>query len=100
MDFAVPILHISGLDDYALPHPNCVIRSASTSANATPKTGSGPSGTYQGSDFRAAYVPGTSLTGAGQSVGLLQFDGFYANDITTYESQAGIAQCAADGGAG
>ena len=34
--------------------------------------------------------PGTSLTGAGQSVGLLQFDGFYASDITTYESQAGL----------
>ena len=35
-------------------------------------------------------MPGTSLTGAGQSVGLLQFDGFYASDITTYESQAGL----------
>jgi len=90
VDFAVPILHISGLDNYALPHPNLVERPASASANATPHSGSGPGGFYQGSDFRTAYVPGTSLTGAGQSVGLLEFDGFYASDITTYESQTGL----------
>src|ERR1035438_860334 len=90
VDFAVPILHISGLDNYALPHPNSLLRPASASTNATPNSGSGPGGAYQGSDFRTAYVPGTALTGAGQSVGLLQFDGFYASDITTYESQAGL----------
>ena len=34
-----------------------------------------------GNDFRAAYVPGVTLTGAGQTVGLLQFEsGFYQND--------------------
>jgi uncharacterized repeat protein (TIGR01451 family) len=86
VDCAVAILDISGLDDYALPHPN----SAPRPANATPSAGSGPSGSYRGSDFRAAYVPGTSLTGTGQTVGLLQFDGFYASDITTYVSQAGL----------
>src|SRR5439155_5207537 len=57
-------------------------------ANATPNAGTGPGGTYRGSDFRRAYVPGTTLTGAGQSVGLLQFDGFYTNDIAIYASQA------------
>ena len=90
VDFAVPILHISGLDDYAIPHPNSVPRPASVSTSAAPNSGSGPSGSYQGSDFRTAYVPGTSLTGTGQNVGLLQFDGFYASDITTYETQAGL----------
>ncbi len=50
-----------------------------------------------GDDFRAAYVPGTSLTGAGQTVGLLQFDGFYPSDIAAYESLDRAAQCAADG---
>ena len=86
VDFAVPILHISGLDNYALPHPNSVQRAA----NATPNSGSAPGGAYQGSDFRTAYIPGTALTGSGQSVGLLQFDGFYASDITTYENQTGL----------
>ena len=90
VDLAVPILHISGLDNYSLPHPNSRIRPASAAANATPNSGTGPGGTYRGSDFRTAYVPGTTLTGAGQAVGLLQFDGFYASDITTYESQAGL----------
>ncbi len=34
--------------------------------------------------------PGVTLNGAGQTVGLLQFDGYYSNDIATYESQAGL----------
>ena len=33
-------------------------------------------------------MPGTSLNGTGQSVGLFQFDGFYGIDITNYESAA------------
>ena len=90
VDFGVPILHVSGLDNYALPHPNLHVRPAGAAANATPNAGSGPDGTYQGSDFRNAYVPGTSLTGTGQTVGLLEFDGFYSSDITTYEDQAGL----------
>ena len=37
VDFAVPILHISGLDNYALPHPNCSQRPAGAAANANPE---------------------------------------------------------------
>jgi uncharacterized repeat protein (TIGR01451 family) len=85
---AVPILHISGLDDYSLPHPKLKPRPM-TLTNATPQSGAGPGGAYRGSDFRAAYSVGTR-TGAGQSVGLLQFDGYYAADISNYESQAGL----------
>jgi uncharacterized repeat protein (TIGR01451 family) len=90
VDFAVPILHVSGLDNYSLPHPNFRVRTVGAAANATPNSGSGPGSTYRGSDFRTAYVPGTTLTGAGQNVGLLQFDGFYASDIAAYTSQAGL----------
>ena len=43
-----------------------------------------------GKDFRNAYVPGVTLTGTGQSVGLLAFEAFYTNDITKYESMAGL----------
>ena len=89
LDLAVPVLHISGLDDYSLPHPNHVVRPLTELANATPQSGSGPGGTYRGNDFRAAYGVGP-LTGAGQIVGLLQFDGYHASDITNYESQAGL----------
>jgi len=90
IDLAVPVLHISGLDNYDLPHPNLKITPAAQSAGMIPNAGSGPGGSYMGNDFRAAYVPGVSLTGAGQTVGLLQFDGYYSNDITTYESEAGL----------
>jgi subtilase family serine protease len=42
-----------------------------------------------GNDFRNAYVPGTTLTGAGQSVGLVEFDGYFTNDIFNYANEAG-----------
>ncbi len=89
VNLVTPLLLISGLDDYALPHPN-LVRQQPGAANATPSAGSSPSGSYGGADFRAAYLPGTTLTGAGQSVGLLQFDGFYASDIASYASQFGL----------
>jgi uncharacterized repeat protein (TIGR01451 family) len=89
LDLAVPVLHISGLDDYSLPHPRLVKRPLDLTANLQPNAGSGPGGTYMGDDFRAAYVPGSSLNGSGQTVGLLQFDAFYPSDITTYENLTG-----------
>ena len=52
--------------------------------------GSGPGGSYLGNDFRAAYASGVTLTGAGQYVGLLQFDGYYVSDITRYATLAGL----------
>jgi hypothetical protein len=118
LDLAVPLLGISGLNNYALPRPRLHAQpvesrpgvlppqttatlqrfngstpqraSANPSPTVAPNSGSGPSGTYMGGDFRAAYVPGAALTGAGQVVGLLQFDGYTASDITYYESQTGL----------
>jgi len=87
LDFATTVLDISGLDNFSLPRPMSKLRPAAT---VTPRAGSGPSGSYRGKDFRAAYVPGTALTGAGQNVGLVQFDGYYYSDITNYIAQAGI----------
>jgi subtilase family serine protease len=60
VDFGVPILHISGLDNYTLPHPNLRVRPDGVAANATPRDGSGPGGTYQGNDFCNAYVQALS----------------------------------------
>ncbi len=85
------LLTIGGLDNYSLPRPHFKVKPQAAASQAVPYSGSGPSGTYRGNDFRAAYVPGTTLTGAGQSVGLLQYDGYYSNDIASYISQAGIA---------
>ncbi len=86
VDAALAVVDIQGLSDYYQPHP----KSHRMDPNiVTPKTGSGSGGTYFGDDFRNAYVPGTTLTGAGQQVGLFQLDGYYASDIAAYARQAG-----------
>jgi len=90
LDLAVPVLGISGLNNYALPRPRVHATRLDQRPHVAPNSGSGPGGTYMGGDFRAAYVPGVALTGAGQAVGLLQFDGYTPSDITYYESQAGL----------
>ena len=43
-----------------------------------------------GFDFRFAYLPGVTLNGAGQAIALVEFDGYYQNDITAYENQTGL----------
>lgn len=91
----VPIQHIGGLDDFIIPHPALLLRDPAELTNGpVPLGGSGPSGSYRGSDFRAAYAPGipANWNGSGQMVGLLQFDGYNASAINAYESQAGLPQ--------
>jgi uncharacterized repeat protein (TIGR01451 family) len=89
---SIPISHVSGLDNFFIPRPAIIKKNlpASKPAGVTPAAGSGPSGLYLGNDFRAAYVPGTSLNGAGQTVGLFELDGYYPGDIASYESTAGL----------
>ncbi|HEY5346033.1 MAG TPA: protease pro-enzyme activation domain-containing protein [Verrucomicrobiae bacterium] len=87
VDMALPVVDVQGLSDFSRPHPNLIKKNINGLA---PKYGSAPDGiSYFGNDFRSAYVPGTALNGAGQMVGLLQFDGFYSNDIAAYASAAG-----------
>jgi kumamolisin len=83
--------HISGLDNYSIPHPMYVKKSdyakehgisADRISHAT--TGSGPSDSFLGSDMRAAYYGGTALNGAGQNLGLLEYLGTDLTDLTTY----------------
>ena len=77
---SVPLWHVSGLDNFSTPHPASLKRAVEAGASAT---GSGPGGSFLGSDIRAAYYGGT-LTGAGQSVGLLEFAGYNIADVYTY----------------
>jgi uncharacterized repeat protein (TIGR01451 family) len=92
------IQDLSGLDSYRRPHPNIRFKPASQTSGAalsakssvvTPNVGSGPGGDYIGNDFRNAYVPGTALNGSGQTIALVQFDGYFASDINAYEALAG-----------
>jgi uncharacterized repeat protein (TIGR01451 family) len=90
LDCAVPVLHIAGLDNYYIPHPNYKSHPIRPLEANQPAMGSGPGGTYAGNDFRAAYVPGVTLNGAGQRVGLLEFDAYYPNDPVLYEQETGL----------
>jgi kumamolisin len=83
-DLAVSLWHITGLDNYSIPHPASLLRDPKAKGNTT---GSGPSGYFIGSDLRAAYYGGTALTGTGQSVGLLEFEGYNEADVTKYFSE-------------
>jgi len=86
----LPILDISGLNNYGRPHSNLKATPLSQVTVPHPNAGSGLLGTYLGGDFRAAYAPGVTLNGSGQTVALVQFDGFDSNDITAYETNAGL----------
>jgi len=86
LDLAVPIQDISGLDDYIIPQPACHPRPA----KATPQTGSAPDGGYMGADFRKAYAPDVTLTGAGQSAGTINFGGYYQSDVRRYQDSNSI----------
>jgi uncharacterized repeat protein (TIGR01451 family) len=91
IDLDVPILHISGLDNYRVPRPLfCKELPRGQTAASEPLTGSGPGGTYFANDFREAYVPGVTLDGTGQSLALVEFDTYYLLDITNYETLAGL----------
>lgn len=93
------IQDISGLDNYRRPHPNFKLKPNQASRNTAKglkmnlapqaTTGSGPGGDYVGNDFRNAYAPGTSLNGSGQTIALVQFDGYLLSDINEYESLVG-----------
>jgi subtilase family serine protease len=89
--------HISGMDNFSLPHPLYVKRSDFAQAHGISAeavvshatTGSGPSASFLGSDMRGAYYGGTALTGAGQNLGLFEFLGTDLADLTTYFKNVG-----------
>ncbi|MGA3012039.1 MAG: protease pro-enzyme activation domain-containing protein [Terracidiphilus sp.] len=89
--------HISGLDNYSIPHTMLVKRSDYAAAHGISEdeavshatTGSGPSASFLGSDMRAAYYGGTALTGAGQTIGLFEYEGTDLSDLTAYYTNVG-----------
>src|SRR5580704_3547594 len=82
LDLGVPVLHISGLDNFTLPRPKNKL--ASTKPASIRPTGSGPGGQYVGSDMRAAYYGSGPLTGTGQTVGLFEYAGYDVSDVQLY----------------
>ena len=84
---SVPVAHIAGLNDFSLPHP--MLEISQEGVQLASVTGSGPGGSYLGSDMRAAYYGGTTLSGNGQTVGLLEFGGYNLSDVNSTFSNAG-----------
>jgi subtilase family serine protease len=84
IDLSVPLLHITGLFDFTTPQRKRPLKTPPRAPSADFTQGSGPTNSFWGNDFRNAYVPGTSLTGSGQVLGLLEGDDYYNNDIATY----------------
>ena len=93
----IHLWHVSGLDNYSLPHPMYVKRSEVAQARGIDAqkivqhatTGSGPSASFLGSDMRAAYYGGSALTGAGQNLGLFEYEGTDIADLNTYYKNVG-----------
>jgi len=93
VDLPFQLWHITGLDNYSIPHPLISRRPPGVKPPAT--TGSCPEKSFCGSDMRAAYYEGTALTGKGQNIGLLEFAGFDIADVNTYYKNAGQKRTAA-----
>ena len=89
--------HVSGMDNFSNPHTMLVKKSDYAKAHGIDveevvkhaTTGSGPSASFLGSDMRAAYYGGTALTGAGQNLGLFEFEGTDLADLSTYFTNVG-----------
>ncbi len=81
---SVPLLQITGMSNYVLPHPML------KRGNAVSVAGSGPSGQFLPSDMRAAYYGKGPLKGSGQTVGILSFDGYLASDVQLYYAKTGM----------
>lgn len=86
VDLGIPLLHITGLDDFSLP-----VAKNTLVPNAASKkvTGSGPGGSLLGSDVRTAYYGSGPLNGAGRSLGLFEYQGYEMSDIDNYFNNAG-----------
>jgi subtilase family serine protease len=100
VDASLPVHYIQGLDNFFIPHPAAkhVLTQLPASGGGNKggpqpnnDNGSGQGGLYLGNDFRNAYAPGVSLNGAGQVVGLVEFDGYTPSDITEYQNLAGVS---------
>ncbi len=96
-DLAFSLWHVSGLDNYSIPHRLLESRSDYAAAHGIDvkdvvshaTTGSGPSASFLGSDMRAAYYGTGTLTGAGQNLGLFEYEGTDLADLTTYYKNVG-----------
>ena len=85
VDAGLAVSGVSGLNSYHPPSPVYLKHSDTIHANATGSMG----GQFLGSDIRAAYLPGVTLTGSGQTVGLFEFGPYNVSDVENYFNSIG-----------
>jgi subtilase family serine protease len=86
----IPVLEVLGLDDFG--------RQASSGLKVLPRgvapdvSGSGPvGGCFLSNDLRAAYAPGVTLDGSGQTIAIVgSGNGYEPEHITSYAQLAGL----------
>ena len=83
-----PILSVGRMSNYYLTQPRVSKTHHVSGQNSG--NGSGPGNSYAGYDFRGVYAPGVSLMGSGQVVGIVAFDGFAQDDISSYEDNISV----------
>ncbi|BDI28396.1 hypothetical protein CCAX7_004470 [Capsulimonas corticalis] len=85
------IANIVGLDNSTVWRPhNSLVTPANIAQNPN-QIGTGPGAGMTPNDIRAAYgLTGVTPTGAGQTLGLFQLDGYSPTDITSYQTKYGL----------
>jgi hypothetical protein len=91
VEAGMPVQGISGLSNFEPPRSRSLKRGPQQQNLRTDQTGSGPGGQFLGSDRRAAYYGGTTLTGAGQAVGLYGLN-FRVSDVLAYFNNSAVSQ--------
>jgi len=89
VDVNLPIRGISGLSDFYPLRRVLNPQPSSGSLTSQSSGGSGPNGMYLGSDLRAAYAPGVTLDGTGQTIALLEGGAYKLSDIQAYFAAEG-----------
>jgi subtilase family serine protease len=78
-DLDTPVQEVVGLDDFVRPYNRLAHADVEKDAG-----GSGPNGNFTGNDIHAAYYPSGTLTGRGQSVGLMELQGVNVSDVNLF----------------
>jgi len=86
VDAGLPVLGVSGLTNFVLPHPLLVHAPAGVHSD---QTGSGPGNQFYGSDIRAAYYGSGPLAGGGQALALAELGQWNMADVQAYFTSVG-----------
>ncbi|WML49039.1 protease pro-enzyme activation domain-containing protein [Neobacillus sp. PS3-34] len=97
-EFAGVITDVEGLDNESrYTHPQIRKPSPQVSnkpAAVEPRVGSGPSGGYTPAELKGAYnvspLASAGYTGSGQTVAVMELDGYVASNVTNYSNYYGL----------